>query len=263
MQRITSRENPMIKNVSALMLSSRERRTQRLFVAEGERLCGDAAKSGAEIVHAFFTDSACKKYPQVCELIRQKAQNSLLISEELAQKIADTKTPQGIFCVCRMLDKTADLVHINKNNRFVVLENLQDPSNMGAVFRSAEAFGLDGVILAGACCDVYAPKAVRAGMGAVFRMPLFLMPSGAEAAKLLNRNGIRTAAAVVGRTALPPAHARLGAGCAVFIGNEGNGLSQECIQECQTLVTIPMTGRAESLNAAVAAGILIWEMIRE
>ena len=162
-----------------------------------------------------------------------------------------------------MLDKTADLVHINKNNRFVVLENLQDPSNMGAVFRSAEAFGLDGVILAGACCDVYAPKAVRAGMGAVFRMPLFLMPSGAEAAKLLNRNGILTAAAVVGRTALPPAHARLGAGCAVFIGNEGNGLSQECIQECQTLVTIPMAGRAESLNAAVAAGILIWEMIRE
>lgn len=263
MQRITSRENPMIKNVSALMLSSRERREQRLFVAEGERLCGDAAKSGTEIVRAFFTDSACKKYPQVCEQIRNKAQNSLLISEELAQKIADTKTPQGIFCICRMLDKTADLVHINKNNRFVVLENLQDPSNMGAVFRSAEAFGLDGVILAGACCDVYAPKAVRAGMGAVFRLPPVFVQSGAEAAKLLNQGGIRTAAAVVGRTALPPAHARLGAGCAVFIGNEGNGLSPECIHACQTLVTIPMEGRAESLNAAVAAGILIWEMVRE
>ena len=174
MQRITSRENPMIKAVSALMLSSRERREQRLFVAEGERLCGDAAKSGAEIVRAFFTDSALKKYPQTCEQVRNTAHSSLLISEELAQRIADTKTPQGIFCVCRMLDKTADLVHINKNNRFVVLENLQDPSNMGAVFRSAEAFGLNGVILAGNCCDVYAPKAVRAGMGAVFRLPPIL-----------------------------------------------------------------------------------------
>lgn len=263
MQRITSRENAMIKHISALMLSSRERREQRLFVAEGERLCGDAAKSGAEIVRAFFTDSACKKYPQVCEQLQSKAQSSVLISEELAQKIADTKTPQGVFCICRMLDKSADLVHINKNGRFVVLENLQDPSNLGAVFRSAEAFGLDGVILAGNCCDVYAPKAVRAGMGAIFRLPFFLAPSGVEAARLLSENGIRTAAAVVGRTALPPAHARLGAGCAVFIGNEGNGLTQECIQACRTLVTIPMEGRAESLNAAVAAGILIWEMVRE
>ena len=133
---------------------------------------------------------------------------------------------------------------------------------MGAVFRSAEAFGLAGVILAGNCCDVYSPKAVRAGMGAIFRLPVIMMPSGAEAAQLLNEKGIRTAAAVVGRTALPPVHARLGGGCAVFIGNEGNGLTAECIAACQTLVTIPMTGRAESLNAAVAASILIWEMVR-
>ena len=259
---ITSVNNGQVKNIIQLNQKTKARREQGLFVAEGERLCGDAVKSGAEIVRAFFTESAFERYPQICEEIEHKVQSCIEISEELAQRISDTKTPQGIFCVCRTLDKTADLVHINKNSRFVVLENLQDPSNMGAVFRSAEAFGLDGVILAGNCCDVYSPKAVRAGMGAVFRLPVIPMESGAAAANLLNAKEIRTAAAVVGRTALPPAHARLGAGCAIFIGNEGNGLSPECINACQTLVTIPMAGRAESLNAAVAAGILIWEMVR-
>lgn len=262
MQRITSRENPIIKKVCGLMLSASQRKEQRLFVVEGERLCGDALKSKAPIVHALLTESACNKYSQVCAELQEKAENCVLISEELAAKISDTKTPQGIFCVCRMLDKTADLVHINKNSRFIVLENLQDPSNMGAVFRSAEAFGVDGVILAGNCCDIYAPKTVRAGMGAVFRLPVFLFNSGEEAAALLKKAGITTFAAVVNREAVLLGDANLGSGCAVFIGNEGNGLTVPCIAACDCCLTIPMQGRAESLNAAVAASILIWEMVR-
>ncbi|MBQ9082554.1 MAG: RNA methyltransferase, partial [Clostridia bacterium] len=116
--------------------------------------------------------------------------------------------------------------------------------------------------LAGSCCDVYAPKAVRAGMGAVFRLNLLRTATGAEAAEVLRRAGVTTFAAVAHGDAKKLHEVRLGRGCAILIGNEGNGLMAEAIAACDHPLTIPMGGRAESLNAAAAAAILIWEMVR-
>lgn len=262
MEMLTSRNNPRIKELVRLFESARDRRTAHLFVAEGERLCKDAALSNAEIVRVFITPSAQEKYPETVAMLSRRCSEIYGITDELARRVGDTESPQGVFCVCKMLDKNAEMVHINKESRVVVLENLQDPANMGAVFRSAEAFGLDGVILAGNCCDVYAPKAVRAGMGAVFRLNLLRAETGAEAARVLNRAGVSTFAAVAHGDAMPLTGGVLGKGCAVFIGNEGNGLTEQTIESCDHPLTIPMGGRAESLNAAAAASILIWEMVR-
>lgn len=261
MERITSKENPRIRELTRWMNSARERRAAHLFVAEGERLCRDAALSNAEIVRVFWTPSAYEKYPETVRLLAAHSDIQFEISEELARRVSDTETPQGLFAVCRMREKSAESDQIHSNSRWLVLENVQDPANMGAIFRSAEAFGLDGVILAGNCCDVYAPKTVRAGMGAVFRLNLLRAADGEAAARVLRAGGIRTYAAVAHGDAVPLRTGLLGPNCAVMIGNEGNGLRAETVAACDERMTIPMRGRAESLNAAAAAAILTWAMV--
>lgn len=259
-EQITSKDNPRIRALSRLMTSARDRRAAHLFVAEGERLCRDAALSNAEIVRVFCTADAHEKYADTVRMLAARTAEQYEISPELARRVGDTETPQGLFAVCRMRDQAADAADIAADDCWLVLENIQDPSNMGAIFRSAEAFGLSGVLLAGSCCDVYAPKAVRAGMGAVFRLRLLHAPDGVTAAETLHRAGIRTFAAVAHGDARPLRGGVLGAGCAVFIGNEGNGLRPETAAACRERLTIPMRGRAESLNAAAAAAILTWAM---
>ena len=260
MERITSKENPQIRELSRLMTSARDRRAAHLFVAEGERLCRDAALSNAEIVRAFWTARAYEKYPETVRMLAAQSAVQYGISQELARRVSDTETPQGLFAVCRMRDRDADPAAFDADGCWLVLENIQDPSNMGAIFRSAEAFGLHGVLLAGSCCDVYAPKTVRAGMGAVFRLNLLRAPDGVTAADTLHRARLQTFAAVAHGDAQPLRAGLLGAGCAVFIGNEGSGLRQETAAACGARLTIPMRGRAESLNAAAAAAILAWAM---
>lgn len=260
MELLTSKENLRIRELSRLMASARDRRAAHLFVAEGERLCRDAALSNTEIVRTFCTAAAREKYPDTVRKLVASAPESYEISPELARRVSGTETPQGLFAVCRMRDQSADAARFDASDRWLVLENIQDPSNLGAIFRSAEAFGLSGVLLAGNCCDEYAPKTVRAGMGAVFRLRLLRVPSGAEAAAMLRRAGLRTFAAVAHGAAIPLHAGTLGAGCAVFVGNEGNGLLPETAAACASRLTIPMRGRAESLNAAAAAAILTWAM---
>ncbi len=262
MEYLTSRENARVRELSRLFCSAKSRREAHLFVAEGERLCRDAALSSAEILRTFVTPGACEKYADTVRLLAEKSAEQLGISEELARRVGDTEHPQGIFAVCRMRDDRAESAALHAHSRVAVLENIQDPANLGAVFRSAEAFGLDAVVLAGSCCDVYAPKAVRAGMGAIFRLNVIRAETGPEAAAMLAQRGIRTFAAVAHGRARQVSEGLLGAGCAVFIGNEGNGLRPETAAACDACVTIPLRGRAESLNAAAAAAVLIWEMVR-
>lgn len=143
-----------------------------------------------------------------------------------------------------------------------VLEDLQDPGNLGTILRTAEALGIGRVVLLGDCCDPLSPKALRASMGAVFRLGLSLERSRQGLFSRLRGEGFRLLASVPDSAALPVTEVDFSQGpCAVFIGNEGNGLSQETISQCQR-VTIPMAGRAESLNASAAATILLWEMAR-
>ena len=183
-----------------------------------------------------------------------------MVTPEIFAYISDTQTPQGFLCVVKTLDKSCQFDTIKGNGKMIALDNMQDPNNLGTVLRSAEAFGVSGVILSSDCCDIYNPKVVRGSMGAVFRLPFCICDTVVE---FLNENpGITSYAAVVDADAKSVTGFDYQAPCVAVIGNEGNGLKPQTVEACSHKLTIPMKGKAESLNASAAAAILIWEMTK-
>ena len=180
----------------------------------------------------------------------------------LAALLSETKNTQGIFAVCRMERDTHALSALPGKGRLLAVENMQDPANLGAVLRTAEALGIAGVLLVGECCDIYSPKVLRASMGAVFRLPFYEAEDITVALAALHALGYTAYAAVPDAAARPIHTCCFTEGSAVFIGNEGNGLTEAARLGCDVPVTIPMQGRAESLNAAAAASIVMWELCR-
>ena len=213
------------------------------------------------MLRCFVTAQALEKYAAYLRPVLERARQSYLVADHVAGLLSSTKSPQGVFCQCRWPQGllAGDAAG---GGSCAVLEDLQDPGNLGTILRTAEALGIGRVVLLGDCCDPLSPKALRASMGAVFRLGLSLERSRQGLFSRLRGEGFRLLASVPDSAALPVTEVDFSQGpCAVFIGNEGNGLSQETIAQCQR-VTIPMAGRAESLNASAAATILLWEMAR-
>ncbi|MEE0858381.1 MAG: RNA methyltransferase [Acutalibacteraceae bacterium] len=261
MQRITSKDNSTVKHIAKLMKSSSYRKEYNQFVIEGVRLCIDALESDMPITTVVFSESALKKYKSQSDKLVEVCESTFVFSDKLFSQISDTKSPQGILCVC---NGNLKQLNINSNGVFLALEHIQDPSNMGTILRTAEALGVNGVILTDNCCDVFSPKVLRGTMGAVFRLPMMICNNMADTVNMLNNNGITTIAMVVGRNSVPitSISSENKKSCTVLIGNEGNGLEQATIDICKIKATIPMLGRAESLNASVAASISMWEVLR-
>lgn len=265
---ITSRRSPAARDAAALGASPRERREKRRFLCEGARLCRDAALSGLSVEACFFTAQAREKYEEYLTPLLRSARRVYEIDPSVAQLLADTKSPQGIFCVCgwpKGLEEEAGLEEagLKADSPCLVLENLQDPGNLGTILRTAEALGQFQVFLLGDCCDPLSPKVLRASMGAVFRLKLSAEPSARRLFALLHSRGYATHGAVPEENARRVTEVDFQAGRhAVIIGNEGSGLTPETLALCGGRVTIPMRGRAESLNAAAAATVLLWEMAR-
>lgn len=262
MERITSRENPQIKQLVKLIGQKKERTRTGLFVAEGARIAADAVESGLLVKELFLTPEARERYPREAALLLERAEKSYEIPQELAQKISDTSTPQGVFCVLPMLDNHFQADTIWGAGHYLALCSLQDPGNLGTIIRSCEAFGIDRLFLTADCPDLYSPKVLRATMGGVFRLPITVVDNPEELIALLRGAKVPVYAAALCEGARPVTDIPLQAGGAVVIGNEGKGLPREVIDRCDGAVIIPMAGRAESLNASVAASIIAWEMSR-
>ena len=260
MQNLTSRDNTNIKNTVKLKNSSKFRRKTGLFIAEGVRVCYDALLSGAQIETVFVTEDAFDKYPEKTAQLCGKSKKSFIVTDEIFSHISDTQSPQGVLCVIKTLDKVTEFDTIKNGGKFLVLDNVQDPNNLGTILRSAEAFGVTGVILSADCCDVYNPKVVRGSMGAVFRLPVCTAEDLPQ--WLTAHPQLHTYAAVVGADAQRVTETTFEEPCAIVIGHEGNGIRQATAAACRHRITIPMNGKAESLNASVAAAILIWEMVK-
>lgn len=258
MLQITSKDNKTVKNIIKLSSKSKYRKEQGLFVVEGIRLCTDAVRSGAEIETFICTEDAAQKYPEAVKELEQNAKNSFIVPSNIFSILSDTQTPQGVICVVKALDNKLHFDTIN--NKYVLLQNIQDPSNLGAVLRSADALGFCGVILTSDCCDIYSPKVCRGSMGAVFRVPFMICEDECEFVKEFNKFGKSYAAVVRGGTSIT--EFKYTETSLICIGNEGNGLTEDLVKACTYPITIPMKGNAESLNAAAAAGIIMWEMIR-
>ena len=251
---ITSRDNPLIKETAALLKDKKLRKESGLFVAEGARLCSEAARSGAFVLRVFLTESARKTYAGYLSDLCDAAEEVYTVSDSVAEKLSDTKTPQGVFAVCRFAEKP---VSFGEEGLFVLLSELQDPGNLGTILRTCEAMAVRGVLLCG-CVDPFSPKALRSSMGCLFRLPVKVFSTTAEALSLLREHGVTAYASALSTTAESLPSVCFSPRSAVLIGNEGNGLSAETIAACDHTVMIPMPGEAESLNAASAAAILIY-----
>lgn len=261
MERLTAKNNEKIKSAVAVRDSVKTRRESGLFFLEGARLCADAAENGVTVCKAFLTAKALEKYSSYAEKIIASAQEAYEISEEISGKLSDTQNPQGIFCLCKAEGKNAQTAEIKADGKYIFLENVQDPSNLGAVSRTAEALGIDGIFVCGGC-DIYNPKALRASMGSALRIPVYSCENAVELIENLNKKGMLTLASTPDSSAELITNIDMSGGVVCIIGNEGNGITHETMSACKKKVTIPMGGRAESLNASTAAAILIWEMVR-
>ena len=260
MKTLTSKDNAQIKNILKLKKSAKYRRQSGCFIAEGLRVCVDAVLSGAEIQALFVTKDAIEKNSDAYNTLSSHADETFVLSSALFDYISDTQAPQGFLCVIKTLDKSAYFDKIDNGGKYLVLDNVQDPNNLGTILRSAEAFGVCGVIMSDDCCDIYNPKVVRGSMGAVFRLAILSVSD--LSVWFAEHPTLNTYAAVVDKDAVKVNEIAFEPPCAVVIGNEGNGIRQETDAACNHKITIPMDGKAESLNASAAAAILIWEMVK-
>lgn len=256
---IDSVSNERIKSAVKIASSAKTRRQTGMFFLEGLRLCRDAAVTDYYIDSFFVSARAYERFKEDADFIAGKAKNSFLISELVENKLSLTQTSQGFFCLCRMREE-ADISEIDFSGKYIALENIQDPANLGAVCRTAEALGLSGVIAEGGC-DIYSPKAQRAAMGSLLRLKVFRCENLADTVSYLGEKGMKLYATTPQDTAEKITECDMSGGVVSVIGNEANGVSDEVFSLCKK-VTIPMLGRAESLNASMAAAITMWEMMR-
>lgn len=259
-EKITSRQNKHLKKCVKLLNSAKFRKQEKLFVIEGARLCKDAYLNNAEIHEMFFTNKAEIKYKDIVCNLKKYCKDSYIVDNNLIKDVTDTNSTQGIVCICKMLDN--NIVSNIDENACLGLENIQDPANLGAILRTAAALDFKNIIITNNSCDIYSPKVLRASMGAIFKVNIINVDNMSDTIKMLNKNGFYTCAAVVNKAAKSIREIKFNNKCFVAIGNEGNGLKPDTIKSCKSAITIPMNEHTESLNASMAAGIIIWEMMR-
>lgn len=255
MERLTSRENALIKEYRKLCGSRKRREETGCFVLEGARLVLDAAESGIQLRTLLVSDDGAR-YPEA-EKLAGMARRCISIPNELAAYISETEHPQGIFAVGEM-PKAEPLTM--RAGSYLLLDELQDPGNLGTILRTAEAMGVTAVVLSVHCPDLFSPKVIRSTMGSGWRQKTVRVDDLAGSIAAWQKQGLRCYAATLSPEALPLQRLPAGECRGIVIGNEGNGVSREVIDACDGEVYIPMRGAAESLNAAAAAALCMWEL---
>lgn len=255
---ITSSANEKIKYAKAVRDDAAVRRRDAVCFAEGLRLCGEAL--AANIVQScFVTEDFSAAEPDFVQSAAQKGVELYTVSDAAARALADTRNPQGVFCVCGVAALKRDAAALQPQNGFLCMDRVSDPGNMGTILRTAEAFGADTLLVGEGCCDVFAPKVLRASMGAGFRVKAYFAENLASEIVRLSGKGVTFYAAMLDHSACDLRSLRADGPFAVIIGNEANGVRPEVAAHCKS-VFIPMSGGAESLNAASAAAIFLWEL---
>ena len=257
MEKITSKNNIIVKDTKKLFTSSRARYENRLFALEGARLCFDVLNSVYELDTLLFTEDIYAKYQNEINALAKKARRTFMINEQVSEKLSETKSPQGVFLTVKMKDDG----EIFDSGKIIALDNVQDPANVGAIIRSAEALGIDGVVTY-KCCDVFNSKAIRASMGSIFRMNIVDCDDLEQTLAQMKTQNFKVYSTVPSSSAVKITEVDFTGNAVSVIGNEANGVEENIKAVSDDLITIPMLGRAESLNAGVAAAITMWEMLR-
>lgn len=254
---ITSVNNGQVKNIIQLNQKTKARREQGLFVAEGRKMFGEAPRDWISKVYVSESLISDKELMDKVEKLPFET-----VADNVFRQMSDTQTPQGVLTVLKKPSYTLEDILKGNNPLIMVLEDLQDPGNAGTILRTGEGAGVDGVLFTKTCVDITNPKVIRSTMGSVYRMPFLYVESVVSLKQELAKRNIRTFAAhLKGQNTYDQESYR--GGCAFLIGNEGKGLTEEASGAADCLIRIPMCGQVESLNAAMAAGILMYEAARQ
>ena len=248
---LTSRQNPLMTHLRKLASSRSYRKKSGEYLCDGPKLLAEALKWGAEVKTAVFSEGV--DIPPLPDGVR-----AVRVSEELMRSVSPMETPQGALFTVALPE--VQLPETLSGKHYLVLDGVQDPGNVGTILRTADAFDCDGVFLVNACADLYNPKTARATMGAIFRREAYTV-TAEELFALLRKSGVPLYGTALRDDTVPLAEANL-VRAAVAIGSEGRGLSQQVLDECAKTLKIPMNPRCESLNAAIAATVVLWEMYR-
>lgn len=256
---ITSNHNPKIQRVRALLTQRREREREGVLVVEGVRLTEEAYSAGWQAELVLFTSDLSARGQELLGRFQTSDVEVEEVPPSLLKSLADTETPQGILVVF----KQRQLPLPDQLNFIVIADELRDPGNLGTLLRSSAAAGAQALILTPGSADVFSPKVVRSGMGAHFRLPVRVLDAG-QIDALCHRStpalNLYLAEAAEGT---PCWDLNLRRPCALVVGGEANGASPAVRAVCDGQITIPMPGKSESLNAAVAASILLFEVVRQ
>lgn len=257
---ISSTSNPQIKNLIQLQSRPKERQVQKAFVAEGIKMF-EEARDGGHLIKAYISEQLyeekAESFPNYFKDITFE-----IVTEQVMKAASDTLTPQGILSVVKKKEYSLSELTGNQNASLVLLEDLRDPGNLGTIIRTAEGAGMTGIVLSQASVDIYNPKVIRATMGAIYRMPFVYVTDFPQALNEIKAAGISIYAAHL-KAAVEYDSFLYPDKSAVLIGNEGKGLSEAAAALSSCNIIIPMEGNVESLNAGVAASLLMYEIYRQ
>ena len=269
-QIITSRQNPLV-SLAAGLAERKIRRREGMFRFDGKKLFREALCADLPLYAVLLRESNAQEISDfVRDLSLPEGTRAVLLPDTLFDRISEEKAPEGVICISKALDKIHKIVTINKcapeecpipAGRTLLLESVRDPGNLGTIIRSAKAFGVQTLVLSSDCADLYNPRTIRAAMGTLFSQHVFFAEDLVGVIEALGTRG-RVFAAALCEDAARLGEVRFGENDAALIGNEGHGLSAAALAACTDKLYIPMESGVESLNAGIAASVILWELYR-
>jgi len=263
---ITSTSNQQMKNISALLKKSKERRASKTFVVEGPRMVVETPVDKLKAVYVADSFAQNTDNKGILEEIQDKCTqaNSIyeIVADNVFKSVSDTQTPQGIMAVVAMPEYSLEQLLDGEKTHLLILESIQDPGNLGTMVRTGEGAGVTGIIMNKTTVDLFNPKTIRSTMGSIYRVPFYVTEDLSATMAELKAKGVSLYAAhLKGKNAYDEEDYTKA--CGFLIGNEGNGLSDEIANLADTYIKIPMEGQVESLNAAISATLLMYEANRQ
>lgn len=262
---ITSKTNSTIVKIGKL-LNKKSRAEEKMFLCSGIKLFEEAFNFNAKIIYIVLKNDSVfdEKIIDKIKIAQKNGAKILCVSDSVFEKITDEKAPQGIITVCQYLSNVSEYSTIVKNDvkneKIIILESVRDPGNIGTIIRNAAAFGIDRLILSSDCADLYSSKVVRAAMGAIFKVKIDIATDLLSTINDLKLQGKRVLTAALLDTSLVLSDNIISKNDVVIIGNEGHGASKSVIEASDETIFIPINANTESLNAAIAAAIFMWEL---
>lgn len=256
-EKITSRKNRRI--IDAHSLSDKKARDKNgLFAVEGIKLFDELLCENVELCEVYYTESAGRRFADSIEKASKKCE-AFEVTDEVYEKLSFEKNPEGIFAVAKKTAIYTEALETPGDGGFVILDGVQNPSNVGTVIRTAAALGVSRILLGEGCADVFGPKTLRAAMGTLFKVNICVTGNICSQIQSLKEKGMHIYGAALDPTSVDVREISFEKDDCIVLGNEGNGISEKVLSLCDRKIIIPMRQNAESLNAAAAAAVLIWE----